>query len=184
MSSTTTPLTADDLLRLPRGQHRYELVEGTLVTRSPAGFEHGRIGVRLASRIEAFLASTRLGVVVGPDTGFVLERGPDLVRSPDVSFVRLDRLPRTGLSKFFPGAPDLAVEVVSPTDTVEELSDRVYDYFRNGTAIVWIVKPRTRTVEILRAGRPEALLRDNDTLEDAQLLPGFAVRVADLFQWP
>lgn len=86
-------MTADDLLRLPRGQHRYELVEGTLITTSPAGFEHGRIGVRLASRLEAFLASTHLGVVLGPDTGFILERGPDLVRSPEVSFVRFDRLP-------------------------------------------------------------------------------------------
>lgn len=184
MATSTPPMTADDLLRLPRGQHRYELVEGTLITMSPAGFEHGEIGSELLRILRNHCKSRNLGVVVGPDTGLLLQRDPDLVRSPDVSFVRKARLPATPVLKFFPGAPDLAVEVVSPIDTVDDLTDRIDDYFRNDTSVVWIVKPRTRTVEVLRAGRPEAILRDQDTLTDDQLLPGFAVRVADLFQWP
>lgn len=74
--------------------------------------------------------------------------------------------------------------MVSPTDTVDQLAERIDDHFRNGTSVVWIVKPRPRGVEVLRAGRPEAIRRNQDTLTDDHLLPGFEVRVADLFQWP
>jgi Uma2 family endonuclease len=181
MAMLTKPMTADDLLRLPSGRERHELVRGELRTMSPASFEHGRIGTRLLTRLACFVSETGLGVVVGPDTGFVLQRDPDLVRSPDVSFVVASRVPQVPLNRFFPGAPDLAIDVLSPSDTVDEVEEKLSDFFAAGTRSVWIIKPRTKSVDVWTAGKLSHSLASTDLLTHPDLLPGFECPVGSLF---
>src|SRR5262245_48721436 len=107
--STTHTMTAEALLKLPRGRGRYELVRGELKTTSPAGSEHGAVVVRVTSPLDRHARETKLGIVFGAETGFQIESDPDTVRAPDVAFVRRERIPEGGLPKaFWPGAPDLA----------------------------------------------------------------------------
>src|SRR5215212_7153667 len=115
MSVETKQMTADELLAMPDdGSHRYELMRGDLIAMSPAGTRHSDIALRIGSHLMRFVRDRKLGAAFGADCGYVLARDPDTVRSPDASFVRAERMIAT--DKFFPGAPDLAVEVVSPND--------------------------------------------------------------------
>ena len=110
--------TADDLLAMSNDGFRCELVKGVLHRMAPAGFEHGAIGMRLVTHLGPHVNANAQEVVLGPDTGFRIASDPDTVRAPDVSFVRRDRIPEAGMPKgYWPGAPDLAVEVISPGDT-------------------------------------------------------------------
>ena len=184
--STSSPseplLTAEDLYDLPDdGRHRYELVDGRLVVSEPPGMTHGGITVNFAMLLGTFVRQHRLGRVYG-EAGYVLRRGPDTVRGPDVSFVRADRLPPRGRAhRFYEGAADLVVEIVSPGDRAGELARKVAGYLAAGTALVWVVYPEIRTVV---AHRPDGTARvhgEDDTLHGGDVLPGFAVRVAELF---
>ena len=182
MSITTSQLlTAEDLWRLPTGQ-RQELVKGALYTMAPAGFEHGAVIMNLSVRLATFVKTNRLGIVVGAETGFLLARNPDTVRGADIAFVTTSRLPQGGRPQgYFPGAPDLAVEIVSPNDTNAQVADKVEDYLNAGARLVWIVNPRSRTVTIHRAGQTPVLLGATDTLTDDQIVPGFECSIAEIF---
>lgn len=179
--SPTTLITADDLLALPDNGEKYELVRGELRVMAPAGFEHGRVGLRFGARLLMFVEAHGLGVVVGPDTGFLLSKNPDVIRSPDVGFVTSARVPTQPTQKFFPGAPDLAVEFLSPSDTAMEIEERLADYFSAGTQLVWVINPRTRTASVYRPNQPVLRLIANDALTAPDLLPGFECKVGDLF---
>lgn len=182
MTTTQQLMTAEDLWKLPNDGKRYELVKGELRTMAPAGFEHGSIGIRVATLLADHVRRRQLGVVVGPDTGFTLARDPDVVRAPDVSFVRESRIREVGVPKqFFPGAPDLAVEVLSPGDTVYEVEEKVNDLLAAGTMLVWVVNPRTRTVTVYRPGPQVSVLRQDAQLLGEDVIPGFACKVAELF---
>jgi Uma2 family endonuclease len=122
-STSTKLITADELLAMG-DIGRCELIYGELVMMSPAGFTHGEVVSRIDRLIGNFVTENDLGVTLGAETGYILARNPDLVRAPDVSVVLKARLPSNTLNKFFPGAPDLAVEVVSPDDTMREVSDK------------------------------------------------------------
>ena len=177
-------LTADELLRLPTGMgQRYELAEGALLTMSPAGSRHGRIALRIGSLLEQFVRQERLGASFGAETGFLLSRGPDTVRAPDAAFVSSARLPAGDLPDgYFPGAPDLAVEVVSPTDSAAEVQRKVAEYFAAGAHQVWVVYPDTRSVAVFRSARESLVLGPADVLEGGAVIPGFACLVAALFE--
>jgi Uma2 family endonuclease len=158
-----------------------ELVRGELVMMSPAGFDHGWIGQRLGARLSVFVEGSRLGVVTGSDTGFVLARDPDTVRAPDVAFISAARVPDSPTPGFFEGAPDLAVEVLSPSDRASDLLDKVQEWLAAGCRAVWVVDPQKKTVSIYQSRGPVRLLRTGDRLEGGEVLPGFSVAVDDIF---
>jgi Uma2 family endonuclease len=182
MSSASQLMTADELERLPDDGLRHQLVRGELRTMPPAGFDHGARIVKLTVPLAQHVEGQRLGVVVGAETGFVLARNPDTVLAPDIAFVRQERIPAAGNPRgFWDGAPDLAVEVVSPSDTFSEVEEKVDDWLAAGTRMVWVVNPRRRTVTVYRSRTAIAILTPNDVLDGRDVVPGFTCRVGDIF---
>ncbi len=177
-------MTAEELLRLPTGMgQRFELVKGELRTMPPTGFEHGDIVGELSMRLRQYVRSHGLGRVLGAETGFILSRNPDTVRAPDVSFVSEGRVAQTGRVKgYFPGAPDLAVEVVSPNDAAGEVVQKVDEYFAAGARQVWIIYPDQRKVAVYRSASQTVTLSAADSLDGGALIPGFACPVGELFE--
>lgn len=182
MTISDRTMTADDLWRLPSDGQRHELVRGELRTMAPAGGGHGAVAMRLGSRLCVHVERERLGVVLAAETGFFIQRNPDTVRAPDVAFIAQDRIPAGGVPvKFIPFAPDLAVEVVSPGDTLVEVEEKVQDWLDAGTKLVWVVNSKRRTVTIHRASADLRVLRENDSLNGEDVVPGFSMRVGELF---
>lgn len=173
--------TEESLMSLPDNGNKYELVKGKLKM-NPAGFEHESIGARLISDLEKFVRENKLGIVCGSSAGYWMKSGN--FRSPDISFVGKDRLmgfkrPPKG---FFKGAPDLAVEILSPSDTVEGLHEKIVEYFDNGSHLAWVVNPEEQIVLIYHSQQPEKLLRKGDSLDGEDIVPGFSLPVSDLFK--
>ena len=175
-------MTADDLLRLPRGRARHELVRGELRTMPPGGWDHGQEGFDVAFSLAAHVRSRGLGSVAAGDTGFLLTRDPDTVRAPDVSFVRAERVPPRGTHpRYFEGAPDLAVEVISPNDLYTEVDEKVAEWLEHGTKLVFVVNPRRRTVAVHRSDGSVRVLTIQDTLDGEDVVPGWTLPVRDIF---
>ena len=176
--STTTLVTADQLLHMPKDGYRYQLVAGELQRMTPAGWRHGDIGNRLQVSLGAYVRSNGLGKVFMAETGFLLSRDPDTVRAPDISFIHKDHLPSPLPEEaYWPGVPDLAVEVVSPGDTFRELDEKVQAWLDAGAKLVWVVNPKWRSVSVYRSVADIKILTENDQLtgEDVPsrlLLPG------------
>ena len=183
MATTATLMTAAELLAMPDdGFHFYELVKGELITMPPAGGEHGAIGIRAVVRIGVIVEANDLGVVFNADTGFIISTDPDTVRAPDVSFVRKERISADGIPRgFFPGAPDLAVEVISPSDSYTEVAEKVAQLLDAGTLLVVLIDPRTRTITLRHQSGETTTLGEADTLTLGDVLPGFECAVGDLF---
>lgn len=182
MSATTQLMTAEELIKLPRGKFRYELIKGELITMSPAGSEHGAVIMNLGGPLSVYVKTNNLGVVFGAETGFKLASNPDTVRAPDIAFVRRERIPPTGIPKgYWPGAPDLAVEVVSPGDTVYEVDEKVAEWLAAGASAVWVVNPKRRTVTIHRSLKDVVTLAEGDELDGQDVVPGFRCQVAEIF---
>jgi Uma2 family endonuclease len=158
-----------------------ELVVGELVMMSPAGFDHGRFASRIVAALENYVASRRLGVVTTAEAGYQLAHDPDTVRAPDVAFVRAERLPEGGVKGYFQGAPDIAVEVVSPTDRASEVSAKVRDWLQAGCSTVWVVDPENRTVTVHRSRKDIGVLTEDDMLAGGDVLPEFSMPVARIF---
>jgi Uma2 family endonuclease len=169
-------MTADELLRIPDDGYRYELVRGKLKKMSPAGEEHGNITAEILAQLRTFVRECKLGRAYGSDAGFLIFRDPDTVREPDVSFVRADRVVPT--PKYFPGPPDLAIEVVSPNDTYSEVRAKKDDYLRAGVQAVVIVDPATRAVTI---HRPAGVEEVQGTLIVEDVVPGWMLLLSDIF---
>jgi Uma2 family endonuclease len=182
MNPTATLLTADDLFRLPSNGMRHELVKGELRTMPPAGFEHGAVGLNLAAPLGKHVNAKQLGIVVAAETGFIIERDPDTVRAPDIAFVSKERIEQMGVPKaYFPGAPDLAVEVVSPGDTMNEVDEKVELWLARGTTMVWVVNPKRKTVSVYHAREHPAILTVDDYLEGLDVVAGFRMQVREIF---
>lgn len=175
-------ITTAEQLRSAPGLGRCELLRGELVMMSPAGFEHGRVVMRISGVLFEFLERHSLGVLLGAETGFQIARDPDTVRAPDVAFVSADRVPATPVRGFLPGAPDLAVEVLSPDDRAGEVLSKVRDWLEAGCRRVWVADPRTETVTVYRSLSEITMLSGSDTLLDVELLPGFQTSVAGIFR--
>ncbi|MDP8923370.1 MAG: Uma2 family endonuclease [Chloroflexota bacterium] len=175
-------MTADELLRLPRDGKRHELVRGELRTMPPAGFEHGKWTSILDRSLGNFVAAHGLGEVVTGEVGFRLATDPDTVRAPDVAFVRRERLQAAGrVTGFWPGAPDLAVEVISPHDLYTEVEDKVAEWLEHGARLVCVVNPRRRTVAVHLPDRPLQILTIDDTLDGEDVVPGWTLPLRELF---
>src|SRR6266849_2216976 len=178
--SSKTLLTADELEQMPDDDSvRTELDEGELITMPPAAMDHGDCSIEIALALGGYVKKHRLGKVYSADTGFRLR--DDTVRAPDVAFVRQARIPSVHGKGFGKGAPDLAVEVFSPSDSVRQLMRKVKQYFAAGCHTVWIVYPERREVQVLEATGADRLLRAGDNLEAPELLPGFSAPVQPIF---
>ncbi|HSF33712.1 MAG TPA: Uma2 family endonuclease [Candidatus Tectomicrobia bacterium] len=182
MGTIPTLATADELFMLPDDGFRYELVRGEIRRTPPAGSEHGAVAVNIAVVIALFVKAHSLGVVFGAETGFKIASDPDTVRAPDLAFIRRERIPEAGLPRgFWPGAPDIAVEVISSGDTYTEVEEKVNDWLDAGTRMVLVLNPRTRTVTVYTSHSGVARLTEADILDGGEVLPGFTCRVAELF---
>jgi Uma2 family endonuclease len=182
MSTTTQLMTADELLKLPRGRFRYELVKGELRTMSPAGSEHGAVIMNLAVPLGQYIKATNLGIIFGAETGFKIAENPDTVLAPDVAFISREHISESGIpKKYWPGAPDLAVEVLSPGDTTRGVEKKVSQWLAAGARLVWIINPGKKSATIHRASREAATLSENHELDGEDVVPGFRCRVSEIF---
>lgn len=174
-------VTAEELWALSTGGKKYELVKGELVEMTPPGGTHGKTAVRLSTRLQTFVEAKQLGEVM-VESGYRLTSQPDTVRGPDISFLAAQNMPAEGLPEdYIPGAPDLAVEIVSPGDTAAEVQEKVQDYLTHGTRLVWIVYPRQRVVIVHYPDGMAKTLHPHDMLNGEEVIPGFTCRVGDIF---
>ena len=179
MAKTIALLTAEDLERLGPDS-RCELMDGVLVEMPPVGPTHGRVTIQLGTRLFLHAEAHGLGRVY-TEVGFILQRGPDRVRAPDLAFIHADRIPPEGEPPgFWEIAPDLVVEVVSPNDTPGELQTKVREWLEAGVHLVWLVYPSSRTVTVVRSLLDRRELSADDTLGGEDVLPGFSCRVDEL----
>ncbi len=160
---------------------RRELVRGEVREMPPAGGEHGSSTGIIHGEIYLFTKNKKLGRVFAAETGFIIERGPDTVRAPDVAFIRADRLSGPVPKKFPAIPPDLAVETVAESDTPREVQDKVAQWLQAGVRLVWVIDPGSRTAAIHRSGREPIILKDGDFLDGEDVLPGFRLAVTQLW---
>jgi Uma2 family endonuclease len=175
------PVTADELLRLPRGRERHELVHGELRTMSPAGHEHGWIALRFGRLLGAHVDALALGRAYGAETGFLLRRDPDTVLAPDAAFVRKDRLAALPHRGYFPGAPDCAVEVRSPDDSPQRVAAKARTWRAHGCALVFTVDPESRSATVWRRDVAPVVVGASGTISAGDVVPGFTLRLSELF---
>lgn len=178
----TGPLTAAQLLELPSDAYRYDLIRGALIKMNPAGGRHGRLSARMAKFLGIHVGDGRLGDVFGAETGFLLARDPDVVLAPDAAYVRADRMPPDEEQDgFLAVAPDLVVEVVSPSDRSQVVSDKVMEYLEAGVGLVWLIEPRRKTLTAYTPDRTARVLTADQTLDGGSVLPDFRLPLKDLF---
>ncbi|MCZ0938678.1 MAG: Uma2 family endonuclease [Caldilineaceae bacterium] len=175
-------LTADDLLRLYSEGVRGELIRGALCETMPTGLTHGEIVMNLGGALRNFVRPRRLGRLVGSDSGMLLERDPDTVLEPDIAFISAQKLPlNVRLSGYYEGAPDLVVEIVSPSDGSREVYHKARMWISFGVSLVWVVNPENRTIEVHRPNQPLLSLTENEILDGGEVLLGFNYPLRDVF---
>ncbi len=180
------PTTVHDLLRMPDDGWQYEVVEGVLVRMAGSAAEATALAMRLGGRLSVFVDDHDLGVVTGADGVYDFEgtgqKNTGLI--PDVGFYAAWRRPFVQPDKALPFAPDLAVEVVSPSQDEDDIHPKVRRYLAGGTSLVWVIWPKQRLIEVWHAGdsRPSRVLRDGDLIEGEQVVPGFSYPVTSLFR--
>lgn len=182
--STVAPkklLTAEEffLLPAPADGAQQELVRGEIVTIPPPGGLHGVCCSKVNRRLGNFVEDNGRGAVTANDTGFITERSPDSVRGPDVAYWSRERLPVVPVG-YIEIAPDLLVEVLSPSNTSRQIRTKIQEYFARGVRLVWVVAPEDRTLTIYRTPDEGRLLHESATVTGEEVLPGFSCRVSDL----
>jgi Uma2 family endonuclease len=172
----TDLLTADQLFEIAAHRH-CELARGRIVDLAPPGAEHGSVTARIVYLLQSFVLPRGLGDVSTGDTGHRIARAPDTVRGPDVGFIARERIPASGLPRgYWDMAPDLAVEVVAPSDSRSQVEAKTRDWLAAGTREVWLVDPALREVRIARREAPTLVLRPGQMLR-SEVLAGFEVAV-------
>jgi Uma2 family endonuclease len=175
-------VTADQLLEMPDDGMRRELVRGEVRVMTPAGSRHGRIAMQLGAWLTIHVLEHALGRVFAAETGFKLASDPDTVRAPDVAFVTRERVEAVGdTEKYWPGAPDLAVEVLSPDDRYPEVDEKTAEWLEAGCRMVIVVNPRRRAATIYRSPDDVQLLSENDSIEGGDVVPGWRLPLRNLF---
>ncbi len=177
-----TLFTAEELIHLPKGKCRYELVKGELFEMPPAGGRHGSVAMRIGILLGAHVMANQMGEVFAAETGYILRRNPDTVRAPDASFIAKDRLPPGELPPgYFDIMPNLAVEVLSPNDRPSEVQDKVDDWLRAEVGLVWVINPATRSAMVYRSAGHGQEVTEEDSLDGAGVIPGFTCQIRELF---
>ncbi len=181
MTTETRLMTAEELWQLPEDHLRHELVEGVITTMAPSGGGHGKLAVRLSSRLTTYVEAHKLGEVF-VETGCIIRRNPDVVLSPDVAFISYERLPGGVLPEgFIDGTPDLVAEIISPNDLYTEVAEKVAQWLTAGTRMVLVINPRRRTVIVHRATSTSTPLTEDDQIDGADAVPGWTMPVRELF---
>ncbi|MGH2531490.1 MAG: Uma2 family endonuclease [Thermomicrobiales bacterium] len=184
MATTTTLLTVEDIERMGSRGEDLELIRGVIREREPMGGRHGEVGMEVGTELNIHVRERALGRVYTSDTQFVLARNPDVIVKPDVSFVRSDRvLPKEDRDRIYPYAPDLAVEVVSPSDRYVQVMEKVELYLEAGTRLVWLVESRGSTVTVFAGSMSLRILTEEDDLDGGDVLPAFRLPVASIFRY-
>jgi Uma2 family endonuclease len=183
MSTAARLITADDLFRMSEEETRWcELIDGEIVRMSPPGALHGVVAAHLTRILGSYVHDRRLGVLAASETGFIVSRNPDTVLAPDGAFISGSRLEVTGLPRtYYPEAPSLVFEVVSPRDTVSEAGEKMRRWIRAGVELAWLIDPVGRTVTIYRSSDDIRVLTHRDKLTGEDVVPGFECDIADLF---
>jgi Uma2 family endonuclease len=181
METVERLLTLEEFERLPDDGYRTELSAGRLVREPPPGAVHGWVARNVLRPLDRYVEEHALGLVIF-DTGFLLAAEPPTVRGPDLAFIARERLPSEGAPQgFWTMTPDLAVEVVSPSNRATEIREKVLEYLRAGTRLVWVVDPDTRSIAVYRSHQDVKLLTETDVLDGADVLPGFRLDVSKIF---
>ncbi len=181
MAPTRTLMTADELLRLPDDGQRHELVAGELRTMPLCGAEHGAVAMTLGADLGHYVRAHELGRVLAAGTGFLLTIDPDTVRAPDVAFISRGRAATPPVPDYWPGPPDLAVEVVAPSDLYTDVEEKVAMWLEHGTQMVLVVDPCLRMVMVHRSPTRACRLTIEDVLDGEDVVPGWTMPVRDLF---
>lgn len=178
-------MTVEDLYEIPEDDGlKHELQAGVLVSEPLPGFRHGRVACAMGELLRRHVRSRSLGVVLTCDTGFVLARSPDTLRGPDVAFVKKERVPSVEKeARAFEGPPDLAVEVLSPSNTPAVVHAKIADYLAAGTLLVWVIDPDPdrETVTAYRSLLSPRVYSGDDDLDGEDVVPGFRISVAEVF---
>ena len=183
MSLEQKLVTAEELLRAPDDGLRRELVRGEVRTMTPAGSAHGRVAMNIGILLGQHVRAHDLGVVYAAETGFRIFRDPDTVRAPATAFVRRERVEAVGaVEGYWPEAPDLAVEVVSPNDRFAEVEEKVADWLTAGTRMVLVVNPQAKTVTVRLSEREARIFAEEETFDGGEVVPGWTLPVADVFR--
>ena len=180
--TTAKLITADELLCMPYDGYRYELLEGKLVKLAPASREHGRYAMHIGASLWQHVDAHQLGEVSAAETGFRLASNPDTVRAPDAAFVSVARVQEVRQETgYWPFAPDLAVEVVSPNDTYTEVESKALQWLDAGTRAVVVVDPRRQSVTVYRSRSDIVILTGDEVLEILDVVPGWTLPLRELF---
>jgi Uma2 family endonuclease len=173
------PLTLEEFAQLSDAM-RHEISEGELITMAPPKFLHTLVAVAVFELLQAYLKQHG-GARAFPEAGYVLSHDPLTIRQPDVSVLTAERIRATNVDAYVEGAPELAVEVVSPSHSAQDLEIKVQQYLHSGAKQVWVVYPIAKRAHVFRPGSQVTVLGETQTLDAGDLLPGFSVKVADLF---
>lgn len=175
-------MSIDEYARMPDDGYRTELVRGHVVREPQPGLRHGDIQLRLGAMIVRHIEESglRLGCL-GP-TGFILERDPPTVRGPDLAVLRANRYPSPDHAGFVEDAPELVIEILSPSNTASSVRERIADFFGAGAKVIWVVDPGTRTVTVHESGLPVRSLGAGDELHGGDLMPDLRIGVSDIFR--
>lgn len=180
--STVTLFTADELLHRPKDGFRYELIRGELHQMSPAGFEHGQISARIVIHLGQFVEYHQLGTIVSAEPGFKLESNPDTVLAPDVAYVSHQRVSQiTNPLAFADISPDLAIEVMSPSDSPAKLARKCETWLEAGSLAAVLVNPRQQTATVYQPGRMPVELTVTDILTVPEVVPGWEMPIRRMF---
>ena len=182
MAIESRHITAEELLEMPDDGFRRELVEGELRKMAPAGNRHGHLALEIGSELRNHVKANNLGRVYAAETGFEISSNPDTVLAPDVAFVRQERLDETGeVSGYWPGAPDLVVEVVSPDDRHSKMVEKSLAWLEAGCRMVLVADPERQYVTVYRSREDIHILTGRDTVDCADVVPGWRLHLADIF---
>ena len=176
-------MTLEEVKQLNPDEQPGELVRGVFVPMSKPTVRRGSLVAHIARLLDTFAEGKSLGEVVIGNAGFVLSREEELLRGPDVAFISRERIPAEGLpDDWWEGAPDLAVEIVSRTQNAHELARKALDYLQAGTKMVWVVDPESKTVAVYTPPNQIRILCEDEVLDGGDVLPGFQIKVGDLFK--
>jgi Uma2 family endonuclease len=179
--SPARTITDEELLQLPKDGHKYEVVDGELVAMSPAGMRHEAVVTQLGAILHNFVKAHGLGRVFGPDLLYVLSSGNK--RGPDASFIAADRLAIVPAGTVFPAIPpDLAVEVLSPSDRPRRVLDKVGEYLEAGVRLVWVIDPVKRQAAVYRTTTETRYIESGGELDGVDVLPGFRCPLSEILE--